>query len=381
MALLKNKKVVVFIGGETAGPVMPLLAVAEQWIAEDSHVVPVFFDRKNSVAARVVPKAGFKFRKITAGKLRRYWSFKNLVSPFLIGIGFVQALFALLSLKPIVVVGAGGYVQVPIILAAWILRIPRLIHQQDIIPSISNKLVSVLANKITVTFEKSMKDFPQGTGFEKNFGQSSKVFWTGNPSRLESGVLEKAQSKKEAHKLFHLEADLPTILVMGGGSGAAGLNHVLSQDLVDILEFAQIIHSSGKGKSIKIVGLSPDLAKHYHQHEFIDRMDLALVAADLVIARAGVGTITELAASGKPAIIIPMPESHQEWNAQFLYNAGASVVVDQTDLAHGKLAKLARKILLDAKLQKGLTTAISKIMPKDSTAKMLKQIQSIIHGK
>lgn len=375
----KNKQpFVIFVGGETAGPVMPLLALANAWRESDKTITPVFLDVRKSVAAYIVPRHGYEFRTMTSGKFRRYWSFKNLFSPLQILIGIVRSALLLKKLKPIVVVSAGGYVQVPVIIAAWIMRIPRVIHQQDIIPTFSNKLSSPFATKITTTFEKSLKDFSQGFGFEKNYSADTKTIWTGNPCAIAHSKENIHQLKEEATKLFKLDPEWPTVLVIGGGSGAMGLNQVLAHNLPELLKTAQVIHSAGKGKMVSPQLNSPVLHDRYHQYEFIERTDLAYAAADIVIARAGIGTLTELSALEKMSIIVPMPHSHQEWNAQFLFDRKAAVVVDQADITPDLLTKVVKKILFDIKLQQQLQTNIKNIMPRNATTAVLTVIQSVI---
>ncbi len=368
---MMKKTNIIFVGGETAGPIMPLLALAQAWIEKDPSINPIFLDIPDSVAAHIIPKASFTFQTMTAGKLRRYWSWNNLLSPLLILIGLVRSLFLFAKLRPKLVVGAGGYVQVPVILAAWIMRIPRAIHQQDIIPSFSNRSVSLLANRITVTFEKSLKDFSQGSGFEKDFGEDTKIYWTGNPSHLDDRFVLSEQAKAEAQKLFCLDKKWPTILILGGGSGAAGLNDVVRENLPDLLKTAQVIHSAGVGKMVHPSTTLSERQERYHQYEFIDRMDLAYAVADIVISRAGVGTLTELSKLGIPSLVIPMPNSHQEWNAKYLYDTDAAIIVDQSDLSAEMLGKMVRKIFFDAKLQKELSDNIMKIMPRNATEQML----------
>lgn len=371
----KNKKqFVIFAGGETAGPIMPLLALADAWHKEDNTIHPIFLDKKYSVAAHIVPKHGFEFKAMTSGKIRRYWTIKNFASPFLVLSALIRSIFLLITTKPIMVVGAGGYIQTPVIIAAWLLRIPRVIHQQDVMVTVTNKLCAPFANKITTAFEKSTKDFFQGTGFEKNYNKPSKITWTGNPC-----VIPNLTTKAEAHKIFNLENDWPTVLVIGGGSGAMGLNQALAHNLPSLLSATQIIHSTGRGKMIDPHFNSPELHNRYHQYEFIDRMDAAYAAADIVIARAGLGTITELSALQKNSIIVPLPNSHQELNAQYLYDEKAALIVDQSDITPDLLLKLVRKILFDSELQKQLQNNIAKIMPSNATGKVLSVIKSLIH--
>ncbi len=375
-----KKQYVIFAGGETAGPVIPLLSLAKYWQSLNPNICPIFLDRKTSVAAHIVPKQNFEFKKITAGKLRRYVSIKNILSPLLILIGIFQSLFLLMRLRPIVVIGAGGYVQVPVMIAAWILRIPRVIHQLDIVPTFSNRLTAPIADRITVTFEKSIRDFSQGTGFEKDYSHT-KIFWTGSPCDLDEKTALSSKTKQEAAKIFNLNPKWPTIFVLGGGSGATGLNKVISENISDLLEVAQIIHGTGKGKMVELPHDEPEIHERYHQYEFIDRRDLAYAAADLVISRAGIGTIVDLATLSKTSIIVPMPRSHQEENAQFLYENDAAIVLDQEDIEPGSLGRVVQKIFLDAKLQKKMQDNIRKIIPGEGSGRMLKVITDLIESK
>lgn len=375
-----QKRRVVFVGGETAGPVMPLLTLADAWVKQDQTIEPVFFDLRRSVASRVVPNRGYKFKSITSGKLRRYWTIKNIFSPFLTLFGLIQSLFLLATLRPIIVIGAGGYIQVPVVIAAWILRIPRIIHQQDIVPTFSNRICTPLANKITVTFEKSLKDFPQGLGFEKSYSHYTKVEWTGNPTDLNQDDVTQEQ-RHSAQKLFKLDPEWPTVLVIGGGSGARGLNAAVNQSLPELLKIAQVVHSTGVGKRIRP---NVDIAHghdRYHQYEFIDQVNQAYIAADVVICRAGLGTITALSALGKLSIVVPMPESHQEWNAQYLYNHKAAIILDETDITPTTLAKTVRKILFDIELQKEMQKNIRAIMPGNGTENILTLVNKLLHEK
>lgn len=375
---LNKKRCVIFVGGETAGPVMPLLTLADVWVKQDSTIKPIFFDLHRSVAARIVPNRGYKFKSITSGKFRRYWSIKNFFSPFLTLFGLVQSLILLATIKPIIVIGAGGYIQVPVVIAAWLLRIPRVIHQQDIVPTFSNRICTPFANKITVTFEKSLKDFPQGLGFEKSYSHYTKVEWTGNPTDLVQKDVTQEQ-KHSAQKLFNLDPERPTVLVIGGGSGAIGLNAAVNHSLPELLKVVQVVHSTGVGKRVRP---NVDIAHghdRYHQFEFIDQINQAYVAADVVICRAGIGTLTALSALGKLSIVVPMPESHQEWNAQYLYNHKAATILDETDITPSTLAKTVRKILFDADLQKEMQKNILSIMPRNATENVLNVVKKLLH--
>lgn len=381
---MKKNKYAIFVGGETAGPIMPLLAVANAWKETNPHIEPVFVDIKQSVAARIVPLNDFQLKTIIAGKMRRYWSLQNMLSPLLILIGFIQALFFLHKMKPAVVVGAGGYVQVPVIFAAWLLRIPVVIHQQDIIPTFSNRICAPFAKKITTTFERSTKDFPEGAGFSKNYSEYTKAVWTGNPSDVQIPI-NKAQMEEQrnaALNIFKLDPEWPTVLVIGGGSGARGLNVALVKNLPGLLKIAQLVHSTGAGKKIEPpINMPVPYHDRYHQYEFINQIDKAFAIADIVITRAGISTLTALSALQKISIIIPMPDSHQEANAQYIYEHKAAITLDQSEIESDTFARIIKKALFDVKLQKQLKANIKALMPSDATTKMLHIIREVIHDK
>jgi UDP-N-acetylglucosamine--N-acetylmuramyl-(pentapeptide) pyrophosphoryl-undecaprenol N-acetylglucosamine transferase len=264
------------------------------------------------------------------------------------------------------VLGAGGFVQVPVCYAAKLLRIPIFIHQQDVVPTLANSLVAPMATKITTTFETSLRDFPSGSGLQSTTSQ--KVFWTGNPVRP---GLDKV-SREKAYKFFKLDPNLPTILITGGSSGAAGLNKLVWQSLPDLTKVGQVIHVTGRGKNRDID------QKNYHAYAFISEWELALIVSDLVITRAGVTIITELSALEKPSIIMPMPSTHQEKNATLLFERQAALVLDQTETTPTDLARAVRSLLEDQKLRQKFARNIKKIMPANSVQRIAKIISEKI---
>ncbi len=371
MEIFDQKKTILFAGGETGGPVAPLLAIAEYWQKQDPQINPVIVDVKRSAAAHMAEQSGYIFAPIITGKLHRHITWKLLLSPLLILIGLFQSLLLIREHKPILIIGAGGYVQFPLIVAAWLMKVPRLIHQQDLKVTLSNRITSPLADKITTTFQKSVKDFPQGSGFNTDFTKHHKVVWTGNPIR--NAALQ--GNKKDGVKQFGLDPDWPVLLVIGGGSGAQGLNDAIEDSLFELLEVVQILHSVGKREQIAMTH------PRYHQYPFIDPIGPAYAAADIVVSRAGIGAISELAKLKKVSIIVPMPGSHQEVNAELLYREKAAMVVDQTDLNPDRLLKSIRKLLIDSELQKQLSTNIGKMMPGDANEKVYKVIKELINDR
>lgn len=353
----KNKKTIVLAGSGSAGPVTPLLAVAETLGAIMPEAVEfVFVGTRNGIEQRLAKNAGLRYRAIQSGKLHRYWTVKNIAAPLQILVGFIQSYFLLRRLNVGCVLGAGGFVQVPVMWAAWILGIPVIVHQQDVVPGLANLLCAPIAQKITVTFQNSLLDFPPGWVLRHlDEGAEERLLWTGNPVRQ----LE-APKRETALKKFGLDADYPTLLVMGGGTGSLVLNQLVVAALPLLTRFLNVIHITGKGR-----GQVGQDGERYRAYEFVADMAAAYGACDMVLARAGLGTITELALIHRPAIIVPMPNSHQESNAALLAEKEAALVVEQAVLTPENLVSLVRGLLFEHALQKRLIKNMSELMPQD----------------
>lgn len=369
MTQIKDQKTplrVLLAGGNTAGPIVPLLAVREAILEKQPQAEFVIVDSPGSVGQLLAKQHNIKFIGLRTGKLRRYFSLRTFVAPVLVVFGFFQALYLLRKHGITHIIGAGGFVQVPLVWAAWLSRLNTHIHQQDIIPTLANTLSAPFARTISVTFPSSLRDFTQGSGL---FAQKpeTKIHLTGNPCRTE--IIH--GSRLEAQKFFRLEKSWPTIYILGGGSGAAGINHLVYKAFPELIRTVQIIHSTGRGKH------HPPL-KHerYHSFDYINRPDLALAAADIIIARAGIATITELSNLGKASIIIPMPNSHQEANAQLLYEHQAALVLNQNETTPEHLVSVIRRLLFDFPAQEQLRANIKKIMPHNSAQVLTKIILS-----
>ena len=259
--------------------------------------------------------------------------------------------------------------QVPLVWAAWLLKIPVVLHQQDLLPSLANSLCQFAAKKITVSFESSQRDFASSLGlfYKKN---ASKIILTGNPFRQHL----KEVNREEAQKFFKLKSDLPTLLVLGGGTGAAWLNNLILDSLPQLSKTVQILHSTGVGK------FSKHKFKNYYPYEFISDMGKAYSVADIVLCRAGLSTITELSNLSKVSIIVPMPDSHQEVNAFFLHQHGAAIIAEQEKLDKEILISIIRRLIFEPEVQLALKKNISALMPKNAAEKIAEVILKIING-
>lgn len=326
-------------GGGTAGSVTPLLAVAEHISNHQLH----FIGTKMGVERQLMP-ATMSYHAIAAGKWRRYWSWRNLADVGHIVVAFMQALWLVARYQPAVVVSIGSFVSVPVVWAAWWCSVPVVIHQQDVQVGLATRLMKPCATSITKAFA------------ETNLA----ALCIGNPVR----------SLVPTTHDFKLDPAYPTVLIFGGGTGSQGINQAVTADLC---EFANIIHGTGEGRS------QPHW-KHprYHPVTFLkDTMAEALQVADVVVCRAGLGTLSELAALGKAAIIIPMPQSHQEANAALFKQHQACIVLPQTDLTPTHLAHTIQALLSDTAQRHRLQQAMQTLNPATTAQVLAKTITQV----
>lgn len=348
---------ILLAGGGTAGSVSPLLALAEEIRERDSRTEFLFVGTTTRHPEETLAKTlGIPFETIPAGKWRRYTSIRNLTDPFRTLAGFRAARNIITRFRPTAVLTAGSFVAVPVSFAARRAGIPVFVHQQDLVPSLTNRLLSRSAAAITVTLEPSLQHFPR-----------SKTFWTGNPVRR--GILEgKAERILTA---FPLQPGKPIILVMGGGTGARSLNEVVLKSLPDLLKACQIVHLTGLGRSP-----APVEQPGYLQEQFVTKaMPDFLAAATLIICRAGMGTLSELAALGKPAIVVPMPDSHQEANASFLLEHRAAVVIRSEALDPETLISRVRELLNDEQRRRVLGTHLQNLFPANAAPRIVDLVE------
>lgn len=345
---------IILSGGGTLGSVSPLIAVYQQIKKLKPEAKFLWLGTKGGPEKDFVKLYGLEFRSISSGKFRRYLSWQNFLDPFFVIFGFFQSINIIKKYKPDVIVSAGGFVSVPVVWAGWLFKVPTLIHQQDARAGLANKLMAPFAKKITVTFEKSGNNFP-----------NQKVVWTGNPIRQE--IFE--SSKDEATNFFNLEPNLPTVLILGGGTGSLVINKLVWQSLTELTKSAQIIHLTGKGKLQKLY------YPKYHQFEFLtDKLKDAYLAADLVVCRASMSVLTELTALQKPVILIPIPESHQEDNAVEFAKNNAAVYLKQKELTPENFAEAITNVLNDKAQLQNLSRNIGKMMLNEARQKVAGEI-------
>lgn len=349
---------ILLTGGGTFGSVTPLFAIIEE-LKKDGEVHQFFWiGTLDGQEKSFIEKQGIEFKGISSGKLRRYFSLKNITDIVRIKLGVFESLFLINKFKPDIILSAGSFVSVPAVIAGWILRKPILIHQLDVRPGLANKLMAFFATKITVGFSRSAAAYSK-----------KKVVWTGNPTRR----LEVDLSNDECKEKFGITGELPVLLVLGGGTGALALNKLILGNLDKLTDFCQVIHITGKEKGLKAAN-----SKNYHPFEFLDNLPEAYAVADGVVSRAGVGTLSELSILKMPTILIPIPNSHQEDNADAFLEAGAVLYADQNDLSPEKLMEKIKKILYNKKLREELRENIGSLARSGASKKIVEIIKSLV---
>lgn len=343
---------ILFVGGGTMGSVSPLLAISQKIKTELSQHNQVaeflWLGTKNGPERQVVEKNNIKFQVIATGKLRRYFDWRNVLDGFNVLMAMWQSFFILIKFRPRVILTAGSFVAVPVAVVGWILGVPIFVHQQDVEVGLANKIMSFFAKKITVALEESVRDFP-----------ARKTVLVGNPIRQFSVI----------SNFFNFQNTLPTILILGGGTGALVINELVEKSLVELIKFTNIIHITGKYKG------NTNKNENYKQFEFLgDEIFEAIKMSTLVVSRAGMSALTELAYFNKPTIIIPIPNSHQEKNAKYFQEKNASVYLRQKELIVEIFVAEIQNLLNDENKKKDLGKNMHNIFIDYSGEKMVREI-------
>jgi UDP-N-acetylglucosamine--N-acetylmuramyl-(pentapeptide) pyrophosphoryl-undecaprenol N-acetylglucosamine transferase len=354
---------VLLMAGGTGGHVFPALAVADELRHRGIQVA--WLGTQKGIEADVVPKAGIDISFIDVAGLRGKGLLGWLLAPFKLMHALWQALSVLRRINPVVVLGMGGFVTGPGGIAAWLLRCPLVIHEQNAIAGLTNKLLTPFTVRVLEAFPGTIK--------------SRKTVHTGNPVRnaigVEKGVernVEKVAEQKQASPGESVEKKIH-LLVVGGSLGAKALNEVVPEALAQLSEpqRPEVWHQSGKKNINETLALYKTHGIEAKVEPFIDDMGAAYGWADLVLCRAGALTIAELAIAGMPSILVPYPyavDDHQTSNAKYLAENGAAFLVQQKDLTASRLIDLLNELDI-AKLHK-MAAAAKKLALPDATKKV-----------
>ncbi|MBK0380721.1 undecaprenyldiphospho-muramoylpentapeptide beta-N-acetylglucosaminyltransferase [Mucilaginibacter segetis] len=364
-------KRIIISGGGTGGHIFPAIAIANALKKLDPATEILFVGASGRMEMEKVPAAGYNIIGLDIQGIQRKAFWKNVMFPVKLMNSVRRALKIIQDFKPDAAVGVGGYASGPLLYAASMRGIPTLIQEQNSYAGITNKWLSKRAEKICVAFDGMEKFFP----FDR-------IIKTGNPIRRESVNI--AGKHMQALELFKLSAFKKTILITGGSLGARTLNNSILAGLHKIIAAdVQVVWQTGKFYYKTITDqLGADRHPNICVVEFLNRMDLAYAAADVIISRAGAGTIAELCVVKKPVILVPSPnvaEDHQTKNALALVQESAAIFIADRN-AEEKLVDKALELLNDKELQKKLSDNIGSLALPDADEVIAKEVIQITNN-
>ena len=360
----KYKRVIIS-GGGTGGHIYPAISIANALRKIDPSVEVLFVGAEGRMEMEKVPAAGYRIIGLPVAGLNRSNLFKNFTVIFKLLKSLGKARKIIRDFNPDVVVGVGGYASGPVLRLSAKNGIPTLIQEQNSYAGVTNKLLAKNASVICVAYDGMDKYFPK-----------EKIIKTGNPVRQNFEDLDTL--KDEALKFFKLKVRFPVILILGGSLGAGSINKCLTDNIRAIIDSdCQWLWQTGKYyyDSIKKAA-SRSVSDNISIHPFIDRMDLAFAAADIIVSRAGAGTISELCLVGKPVILVPSPnvaEDHQTKNAMALAEKDAAMLLtDET--AEKVLVSEAIKLVADRQKREMLSNNIIKMAERDADLRIATEV-------
>jgi UDP-N-acetylglucosamine--N-acetylmuramyl-(pentapeptide) pyrophosphoryl-undecaprenol N-acetylglucosamine transferase len=324
-------------GGGTGGHLYPAIAIAEAFKQRMPATEFVFIGTLQGIEARVLPKLGYRLQLVPVRGLQRRWAWENLILPMRLLQSMSTCRKLLREFRPHLIIGTGGYVSMPALLAAWLSRRKFVIQEQNSFPGLVNRRLGNFADAVFLSFAESRKFFKP----------SPRVHVVGNPVR--ANLQERTSAQREAAAVkWNLEKDKITLLVFGGSQGARRINEMtmeLMPRLATIPDL-QILWATGPAHYDKI---APKIGAHKAMHAvpYLDDMNLAYALADFVLCRAGASTIFEIAQCGLPALLVPFPfatADHQTHNARAMAQAGAARMFIEHDLNAGDLFSAIRDL-------------------------------------
>ncbi len=369
---------VLLTGGGSGGHTYPLLAVAEELRkiakAEEINLDLNYLGPRDAWAKTLAP-AHVVLGTVASGKFRRYFSLENIldIPKFLIGI--IESLFKVYFIMPDVIFSKGGTGALPVVLAGWFYKIPIIIHESDAAPGLTNSLSSRFASRIAVSFPKTLEYF-----------SPDKTALVGTPVRnvLLADIPPQASSKEK----LGFDPAKPLTLVLGGSQGAQRINEFIIANLIPLIKETQILHQTGAAnfnviemlaKTALGASAQTNTKKAYIPLPYLnqDEMKTALAAADLVICRSGSGTISEISAFGKPAMLIPLTESandHQRLNAYEYSKTGAAVIIEENNLLPALVINQIRAIIQKPDVAARMSAAAKNLFKSDAAEVLAREI-------
>lgn len=364
---MRNKRIIIG-GGGTGGHIFPAISIANAIRKTHPYVEILFVGAENKIEMEKVPEAGYRIIGLPVAGFQRSFSVKNVSFFIKLWKSMRKAAKIINDFKPDLAIGVGGYASGPILKAAASKGIPIAIQEQNSYAGLTNKLLAKKAKKIFVAYDKMERYFPK-----------EKIILTGNPVR--SNLINTETNREEAFRFFGLDQSMPVIMALGGSLGAKTINESIMGNLELLGDDVQILWQTGnfyyenikafmQGKQSKNIKILP----------FIKDMQKAFYVADIIISRAGAGTISELAIVGKPVILVPSPnvaEDHQTKNAMALALKSAAIHISDVE-ARSKLMKTSLELLKNKDSKKELSENIKKLAITDSADKIVTEVFKLL---
>ena len=363
----KNSYRIILSGGGTGGHIYPAIAIANELKARFPESQFLFVGAKDKMEMEKVPQSGYKIEGLWISGIQRRLTAKNLSFPFKLISSLLKSNRILRQFKPDVAIGTGGFASGPLLKVATSKKIPSLIQEQNSYPGITNKLLGKKADKICVAYDGLERFFPK-----------DKIVKTGNPVRQDILITEGKSIEAKDH--FNLKHNKITLLVLGGSLGARRINELIESKLEFFqTQNVQIIWQSGK--------LYYKTYRHFDEletvqvHAFLNRMDMAYAAADIIISRAGASSVSELCIVGKPVIFIPSPnvaENHQTKNAKAIEEKNGAVLIKENDLDVDFENKFSQ-IIASPEKQEELSKNIKKLALTNATKDIADEVEKLLN--
>ena len=341
-------------GGGTGGHIFPAIAIADELKRRLPDAEILFVGAKDRMEMQKVPQAGYPIEGLWISGLQRKLSWQNLLFPLKFISSLLKSRSIIKRFKPDAVIGTGGFASGAVVKVAGQMGIPTFIQEQNSYAGITNKMLAKNAHKICVAYDAMEQFFPK-----------EKIVKTGNPIR--DGLLNIAEYRSEGLSYFHLDSERKTLLVLGGSLGARRINQLIEQQLPLFEQLGvQVLWQCGK---LYYEEYKKYNSEQVHVLAFIDRMELAYAAADVIISRAGASSVSELCVVGKPVIFIPSPnvaEDHQTKNARAIADKQAAILLRESEL-NEQFANTFSKLIADEAQQEALSAHIKALAQPNAT--------------
>jgi UDP-N-acetylglucosamine--N-acetylmuramyl-(pentapeptide) pyrophosphoryl-undecaprenol N-acetylglucosamine transferase len=355
---------IIFTGGGTGGHVYPAISVADELKGDGVKIL--FVGTRRGMESSAVRKSGYEIRFILSRAVRGRGLLSKLITLGAISIGFFQALFILISFRPNMVFGAGGYASAAVVLAASLLRRRIVLQEQNSIPGMTNRLLAPMAERIYL-------GYPRARGY---FKKGSDIRITGNP--LRSKITDGTEGNRTE---FGLDSDIPVILVFGGSQGAHSLNATTIEYIL-VKENVQMIIQTGEKDYSWVKERLNEVRERVYISAFISKIYRAYRAADVAVSRAGALSVSELAAVGLPAVLVPYPyaaDNHQFYNAEEVVEAGGAVMIEDRELNVQSLGQVLDNMLNSPGKLTRMSEAMLSVARRDASEVIADDIRSMCH--